>query len=116
MEAWRQNHQYDRPIPRRIIEAAGIRREQFGNRKTATAVHLFREKEFERFFAGTESFRDYMRWIRQQSRRHAPPPSEFYNITSPKRETIEVPLVRQLFPWAVDRCKALYRDEATEAE
>ncbi len=116
MQAWRKNRQYDRPIPRRIIEASGIEREQFGNRKTATTVHLFREKEFERFFAGTESFRDYMRWVRRLSRQHAPPPSEFYKITSPKRETIEIPLVRQLFPWAVDRCKALYRDEVTDSE
>ena len=109
MAAWRYNHQYDRPVPRRIIESAGIDRAQFGTRKTAVAVHLFREKEFHRFFAGTTSFRDYMRWIRQRSLENPPPASESYNITSPELEKIEVPLARQLFPWAVDYCKRYYR-------
>ena len=36
MEAWRLNNAYDRPIPRRIVEDAGVPREMFGQKKSAT--------------------------------------------------------------------------------
>ena len=107
MHPWMLNERYNRPIPRRIIEQAGIKRDSFGVRKTAVNVHLFRRKEFDRFFAGTPSFRDYMMWIRKQSRL-APPPTEEYPLTVPPRERIEVPLFRQLFPWAMERSKQSY--------
>jgi hypothetical protein len=107
MQPWVLNKRYDRPIPRRIIEDAGIKRGSFGTRKTAVNVHLFRRKEFDRFLAGTPSFRDYMQWIRKQSQT-SPPPTEEYPLTVPPREHIEVPLFRQLFPWALERSKLNY--------
>jgi hypothetical protein len=40
MNPWRLGTQYDRPIPRRIAEDAGIPREAFGQKKMATVVEL----------------------------------------------------------------------------
>ena len=111
MQPWRRGNRYDRPIPRRIVEQAGIERFRFGTRKTATAVHLFRRTEFDRFFAGTESLRDYMRWIRRHSRQQPPPSGSDYPLNVPSLEEIEVPLFRHLFPWAIERCKQAYRCE-----
>jgi len=40
MAPWRLNNNYDRPIPRRIAEEAGVPREMFGQTKLASIVHL----------------------------------------------------------------------------
>lgn len=40
MRPWRLNTRYDRPIPRRIAEEAGVPREMFGQIKLASIVHL----------------------------------------------------------------------------
>ena len=40
MDAYRLGGRYDRPIPRRIAEEAGIPREMFGQIKLAAIVHL----------------------------------------------------------------------------
>lgn len=40
MLPWRLNTDYDRPIPRRIAEEAGVPREMFGQIKLASIVHL----------------------------------------------------------------------------
>lgn len=40
MQPWRLNTRYDRPIPRRIAEEAGVPREMFGQIKLASIVHL----------------------------------------------------------------------------
>jgi hypothetical protein len=40
MVPWRLNNNYDRPIPRRIAEEAGVPREMFGQTKLASIVHL----------------------------------------------------------------------------
>lgn len=40
MERYRIGGQYDRPIPRRIAEEAGVPREMFGQMKLASIVHL----------------------------------------------------------------------------
>lgn len=37
MKPWRLENEYDRPIPRRIVEEEGIPREAFGQRKSATS-------------------------------------------------------------------------------
>ncbi len=111
MAPWRLGGSYDRPIPRRIIETAGIERTSFGQRKTATAVHLFRLQEFERLFAGTPAFIDFMRWLRRVSRQ-APQPAELPHLDSRSREVVQAPLFRHLFPWALERCMARY-DEST---
>jgi hypothetical protein len=39
MEPWRLHNQYDRPIPRRVVEGAGVPRFQFGYRKKAVVQH-----------------------------------------------------------------------------
>ena len=104
---WRLGGHYDRPIPRRIIESAGIGREQFGQRKTATAVHPFRLAEFERFMAGTPAFVDFMRWLRRASR-EAPPPEKLPRPVSNAREIVQAPLFRHLFPWALERHSASF--------
>lgn len=38
MRPWRLNTEYDRPIPRRIAEEAGVPRELFGQKKQAAAM------------------------------------------------------------------------------
>lgn len=40
MNPWRLGSYYDRPIPRRIAEEAGVPREMFGQTKLASIVHL----------------------------------------------------------------------------
>lgn len=40
MQPWRLNTRYDRPIPRRIAEEAGVPRDMFGQIKLASIVHL----------------------------------------------------------------------------
>lgn len=110
MRPWRRSGPYERPIPRRIVEQAGIARDAFARRKTATAVHLFRRQEFDRFLAGSAALRDYMTWIRDQSRSRAPPDVSNYPQRSADRETIEVPLFRHLFPWALQRWQQNYSD------
>jgi len=59
MAPWRLNGDYDRPIPRRILEEAGVPRKAFGLRKKAT----FAPRSF--FWPFTtrcaQSFRDYLR-------------------------------------------------------
>ena len=41
MDPWKLNNNYDRPIPRRIAESAGIKREHFGMQKTFIADRYF---------------------------------------------------------------------------
>jgi hypothetical protein len=42
MDDWRLNTDYDRPIPRRLAEEAGLPRESFGQKKMATTVSYAR--------------------------------------------------------------------------
>jgi hypothetical protein len=42
MDPWRLNNAYDRPIPRRIAEEAGVPRAWFGQKKMATAISYAR--------------------------------------------------------------------------
>ena len=108
MQAWATPGQYDRPVPRRIVEQAGLQRGSFALRKTAVNVHLFRRHEFDRFLAESESFRDYMQWLRKQSHIMQPLPADDYPRTTSFREVIEVPLFRHLFPWALELAKKSY--------
>lgn len=107
MQPWRLGGDYDRPIARRIIEDAGIKRSTFATRKTATAVHLFRRVDFDRYMPGTPSFKDYLRWMREQSRINSPPETA-PGLRVPSRENIEVPLFHHFFPWALERHKQVY--------
>lgn len=108
MQAWVTPGQYNRPVPRRIVEQAGLQRGSFALRKTAVNVHLFRRQEFDRFLAESESFRDYMQWLRKQSHSMRPLPVDDYPRTTSLREIIEVPLFRHLFPWALEHAKKRY--------
>lgn len=45
MQSFSVGGSYDRPIPRRLIEEAGIPREEFGVEKCATAPHILNRKE-----------------------------------------------------------------------
>jgi len=42
MDPWRLNNAYDRPIPRRVAEEAGVPRAWFGQKKMATAISYSR--------------------------------------------------------------------------
>jgi hypothetical protein len=44
MEAYRLGNDYDRPIPRRVLEGAGVPRTLFGQRKKAASIHLFKDR------------------------------------------------------------------------
>lgn len=59
MKPWRVGGNYDRPIPRRMAEEAGIPRSLFGQRKMATVV----EDAFPELpFSGSLQ-RDYLEWL-----------------------------------------------------
>lgn len=54
MEPWRLHNDYDRPIPRRIVESAGVPREVFGQRKKMVVrryTYPFHARLREEFFA-----------------------------------------------------------------
>jgi hypothetical protein len=58
MQPWSLGNDYDRPIPRRLVEEAGVQRRQFGIKKKAACVGLVAEG-----FQGMmtkESFDDYL--------------------------------------------------------
>lgn len=46
MSQWRLNSDYDRPISRRIVETAGVKRESFGQKKKATSLLLHEDHSF----------------------------------------------------------------------
>jgi hypothetical protein len=112
MAAWTLGTDYDRPIPRRIAEAAGVPRAAFGQRKSATTTddHVY--------WPVTESvdlaYRSYLR-----SRGGRRPPvhlARFVNQLESSalshfrsragipwpRVWIDLPESDHLFPWAVD--------------
>jgi hypothetical protein len=59
MEPWTLHRYYDRPIPRRMLEQAGVPRELFGNRKEATSAEMFFLWPFTP--QGKELFAEYLR-------------------------------------------------------
>jgi hypothetical protein len=48
MDPWRVGAQYDRPIPRRIVESCGVPRHMFGQEKKAIAQPLWTSPVLER--------------------------------------------------------------------
>ena len=58
MQAWRMNNSYDRPIPRRILELAGVPRKLFGVRKKAVLNNDI-------FPMSRELKREYIDYLRQ---------------------------------------------------
>lgn len=61
MEPWRAGSEYERPVPRRILEQAGVSRHLFGQRKRAVPkAQPHRDPDFLR----PSSQRDYFDWLR----------------------------------------------------
>lgn len=60
MDPWSLGNRYDRPIPRRIVEEAGVERHRFGMQKRATGIGLDTEGFEERMTP--ESYADYRRY------------------------------------------------------
>ena len=63
MRAWDVGGSYTRPIPRRIIEDAGIPRGTFATRKRAGSVLFFRRDSF----LSAASLEDFLGWLRAHS-------------------------------------------------
>jgi hypothetical protein len=63
MEPWSLRNRYDRPIPRRLVEEAGVERQQFGSKKRGVSIDLHNEGLRERMTQ--ESFDDYMKYYHQ---------------------------------------------------
>jgi hypothetical protein len=62
MKPWDVGGSYNRPIPRRIIETAGIPRGSFATRKRAGSVLLFHRDSF----LCPSSLEDFLRWLGDQ--------------------------------------------------
>ena len=60
MEYWSIGGDYDRPIPRRIVETTGVPRECFGQNKQGVSEHVLGADRF----LTRESAKDYEEWIR----------------------------------------------------
>ncbi len=69
MAPWVLHSGYDRPIPRRILEEAGVPRDQFGHRKKATTAPGFFPWPFSR-----ESMHSFARFVRARGA-YAPSPA-----------------------------------------
>lgn len=71
---------YNRPIPRRIVEEAGIPRSAFGTRKTATDLLAWQERDF----LGGPAAADYLAWLkagrREWYRRRRLPPIRSFAV------------------------------------
>lgn len=63
MKPWTLNNNYDRPIPRRLLEEAGVERHIFGMKKRAAGLNLPVEGLKERMTK--ESLDDYMKYYRE---------------------------------------------------
>ena len=61
MKPWRLGIEYDRPIPRRIAEEAGVRRDAFGIQKMAVTVPMYYETAVTQVLgkAAEESFKEF---------------------------------------------------------
>ena len=64
MEPWRLGTSYDRPIPRRIVEQAGVKREAFGQYKKSVWVFPFLPKN-------PALRKQFLRFLRAKGIRHA---------------------------------------------
>lgn len=69
MRPWTMGSSYDKPIPRRLLEEAGVERGLFGEEKKAAAV-VAREEGFERTMT-RESLADFLRFLQHRSLRVA---------------------------------------------
>jgi hypothetical protein len=127
---------YNRPICRRIVEEAGVRRESFGMHKTSPSVLFFDRSSF----LSPGSLADYLGWL--ERRGLAPRPSATSDQDLARQTALRIacvfdalarsaggapgtrlaaglaarlrawarrqPLFRHLFPWALERAAARY--------
>jgi hypothetical protein len=77
MEPWMVGGYYDRPIPRRIGEEAGVPRNAFGVAKKVTSVPFYQEDEVGQAF-GASAAAALREWIESLE---PPPAAEAYNRT-----------------------------------
>jgi hypothetical protein len=63
MQPWRIRARYDKPIPRRVLEEAGVKRGLFAEEKKAVAI-VAREEGFEKTMT-PESFADFSRFVQK---------------------------------------------------
>jgi hypothetical protein len=122
MKRWDVAARYSRPIPRRILEEAGVPRELFGACKRDGNVNLLGSQDF----LTAQSFEDYLDWLgelRWKWARHACIPPLWGSSTA-RRYTRVVRHTewnirainrlrrlnprRYMFPWAVERAKQRY--------
>ena len=84
MKPWQLGNKYDRPIPRRIVEEAGVSREMFGIAKHGAGVsmHLDSKRGILHKLSKTaqESFLQYLKENRQV---HTAEMIQFYEQTAP---------------------------------
>jgi hypothetical protein len=119
MKLWDVAAQYSRPIPRRIVEEAGVPREHFGARKRDGYVMLLGSQDF----MTAQSLEDYLDWLREFRWKWVrdaciPPlkgssPARRYTRVVRHREwnirlINRLRLRRYMFAWAVERAKQRY--------
>jgi hypothetical protein len=122
MQPWDVAAQYSRPIPRRIVEEAGVPRELFGTRKRFANISLVGSQDF----LTAQSFEDYGNWLRlhrwEWLRQARIPP--LWRASIPRVNTWvtrhtgwNIRGIHRLgpfnprhymFPWAVERAKQRY--------
>ncbi len=72
MASWRIGNDYDRPIPRRIVEEMGIERDQFGNRKIGIGFNV---KWYPLFMIRKEmcqhSYKSFIKYYRENAGRRS---------------------------------------------
>lgn len=117
MKPWSIGGDYDRPICRRILEAAGVERGLFGTEKRASSVALWNTAEEE--FLPEESMQSFLPWLRQHvpdwlRRKQAPPFWKLQAHRAARRLRGKQPYPPaefyffHLFPWALDIAKRRY--------
>lgn len=130
---WDVPGEYSRPICRRVVEEAGIPRTAFGVRKKAASVLFFNGSTF----LNPDTLAEYLAWLEANAdawrRAGCEPPaatpgrhesalqsavarlSRLIDAVAPERVARSVngwaerePLFRWVFPWALDRARAVY--------
>ncbi|MGY1802942.1 hypothetical protein ACI78T_06650 [Blastococcus sp. SYSU D00922] len=142
MTPWTLNNDYDRPIPRRIVEEAGVPRNLFGQHKDGGAGSSLRFGTLAQLrrvmpHASFEEFLPYLRAARRKRKKMntrfakravaylfflAAVLLDFRGLKAPARLVWRWPTAYQcsvfapsyLFPWGVSVCAQSYRDPATD--
>lgn len=96
MSPWVLGGAYDRPIPRRIAEEAGVPREAFGQRKSATQF----DESF-RWPRRPELQRSYRRYL--EARDLSPPPARLGRLAGRLEQDLFFPIRSRIFRRASSR-------------